>query len=234
MPDVGSCEPRRAKGRHGYFIAFLRAMSNDAAKGIRTEIKRWRLHLRSDLSLDDLADWVNPNPSRVRVSRHRSQHEVPSNAVEERFQIEVDRPVELPAASCGNSAMAGPIKRRPRWNCSANVTRCPTGGSAARLGSDGPDGHDAQRLTHRRSRSTMATLSFSISWTSSFSRRWLSNSPGPYLSMVRLMLPSPTTPILHLHVDFRTQEVEQRDDLSERLRVVGRVEEPVELSWRCS
>ena len=35
-------------------------MSNDAAKGVRTEIKRWRLHLRSDLSLKDLADWVNP------------------------------------------------------------------------------------------------------------------------------------------------------------------------------
>jgi hypothetical protein len=35
-------------------------MSKDAAKGIRTEIKRWRLHLRSNLSLDDLADWVNP------------------------------------------------------------------------------------------------------------------------------------------------------------------------------
>ena len=52
--------PRRAKGRHGYFVAFLPAMSNDATKGIRTEIKRWRLHLRSDLSLQDLADWVNP------------------------------------------------------------------------------------------------------------------------------------------------------------------------------
>ncbi len=52
--------PRRSKGRHGYFVAFLPAMSSDAAKSIRTEIKRWRLHLRSDLSLQDLAAWVNP------------------------------------------------------------------------------------------------------------------------------------------------------------------------------
>ncbi len=52
--------PRRSKGRRGWFVGFLPAVSNDAAKGARTEIKRWRLHLRSDLSLKDLADWVNP------------------------------------------------------------------------------------------------------------------------------------------------------------------------------
>ncbi|MCA1693868.1 MAG: group II intron reverse transcriptase/maturase [Actinobacteria bacterium] len=52
--------PRRSKGKHGYFVGFLPAVSNDAAKGVRTTIKRWRLHLRSDLSLKDLADWVNP------------------------------------------------------------------------------------------------------------------------------------------------------------------------------
>ena len=33
---------------------------SDEAKSIHTEIKRWRLHLRSDLSLQDLAAWVNP------------------------------------------------------------------------------------------------------------------------------------------------------------------------------
>jgi RNA-directed DNA polymerase len=52
--------PRRSKGRNGYFVAFLPAVSDDAAKRIRTEIKRWRLHLRSDLSLEDLANRVNP------------------------------------------------------------------------------------------------------------------------------------------------------------------------------
>lgn len=52
--------PRRSKGKRGWFVGFLPAVSNDAAKGVRTEIKRWRLHLRSDLSLKDLADWVNP------------------------------------------------------------------------------------------------------------------------------------------------------------------------------
>jgi len=52
--------PRRARGRRGYFVAFLPAVSNDVAKEIRADIKRWRINVRSDLSLIDLARWVNP------------------------------------------------------------------------------------------------------------------------------------------------------------------------------
>ena len=52
--------PRWAKGKHGDFVGFLPAVSNDAAKTMRTVIKRWRFHRRSDLSLKDLADRVNP------------------------------------------------------------------------------------------------------------------------------------------------------------------------------
>lgn len=42
------------------FTSFLPAMSGKAAKAIRQTIRRWRLHLRSDLSLEDLAQWCNP------------------------------------------------------------------------------------------------------------------------------------------------------------------------------
>ena len=52
--------PRSARSRHGLFTSFSPAVSNDAAQRLRTEIKRWRLHLRSDRSLEDLARWVNP------------------------------------------------------------------------------------------------------------------------------------------------------------------------------
>ncbi len=53
--------PRLAKNKFGrFFVGFLPAVSNDAAKEMRRQIKRWRLHLRSDLSLKDLADWINP------------------------------------------------------------------------------------------------------------------------------------------------------------------------------
>jgi len=52
--------PRSAKGRYGIFMSFLPAVSNDAAKQVRTEIKRWRLHLHSDRSLEDIATQINP------------------------------------------------------------------------------------------------------------------------------------------------------------------------------
>jgi len=41
--------PRRAKNKQGkYFVSFLPAVSNKAAKAMRQYIRRWRLHLRSD------------------------------------------------------------------------------------------------------------------------------------------------------------------------------------------
>jgi len=49
---------RRSKNRWGkYFINFSPAISNKAGKAIRQEIRRWKLHLRSDKSLEDLA-WM--------------------------------------------------------------------------------------------------------------------------------------------------------------------------------
>jgi RNA-directed DNA polymerase len=52
---------RPARSRTGdVFVGFSPAVSNDAAKAIRQQIRGWRLHLRSDLSLEDLARMVNP------------------------------------------------------------------------------------------------------------------------------------------------------------------------------
>ncbi len=60
--------PRRSKNRWGkYFINFSPAMSAKAGKAIRQEVRRWKLHLRSDKSLFDLArmfkaqiqGWIN-------------------------------------------------------------------------------------------------------------------------------------------------------------------------------
>ncbi len=49
--------PRRSKNRWGkYFINFTPAMSASAGKAIRQEVRRWKLHLRSDKDLRDLAN----------------------------------------------------------------------------------------------------------------------------------------------------------------------------------
>jgi RNA-directed DNA polymerase len=53
--------PRRSKNRWGrYFISFTPAISNDAAKKMRQEMRRWRINLRSDKAIDDLARMWNP------------------------------------------------------------------------------------------------------------------------------------------------------------------------------
>ena len=52
---------RRSKNRWGkHFINFTPAVSNKAAKKMRQEMRRWRLQLRSDKALDDLARMWNP------------------------------------------------------------------------------------------------------------------------------------------------------------------------------
>jgi RNA-directed DNA polymerase len=52
---------RRSKNRWGKcFINFSPAVSNQAATKIRQAMRRWRLHLRSDKALDDLAHMWNP------------------------------------------------------------------------------------------------------------------------------------------------------------------------------
>ncbi len=56
-----SFRPRLTKARTGvYFTSFSPAISNDAAKKIRAEIRSWRLHLRSGTELAILAKEINP------------------------------------------------------------------------------------------------------------------------------------------------------------------------------
>ena len=51
---------RRSKNRWGkFFVNFSPAVSNKATKAIRQEVRRWKLHLRSDKALDDLARMFN-------------------------------------------------------------------------------------------------------------------------------------------------------------------------------
>jgi RNA-directed DNA polymerase len=54
-------KPRRAKSKDGtLFTSFSPAISGEAATEIRQEIRRMRLHLRTDLSFADLAERINP------------------------------------------------------------------------------------------------------------------------------------------------------------------------------
>ncbi len=54
--------PRRARSRHGkFFVSFLPAISDKAAKSIRATIRGWRLAAtRNNQSLEDLARFVDP------------------------------------------------------------------------------------------------------------------------------------------------------------------------------
>jgi group II intron reverse transcriptase/maturase len=53
--------PRRAKTRQGrFFVGFNPAISNKATKSICDTMRRWKLHRRSDKSLDELAQRINP------------------------------------------------------------------------------------------------------------------------------------------------------------------------------
>jgi RNA-directed DNA polymerase len=53
--------PRLCKSRDGnHFVGFVPAVSDKAAKEIRREMRSWRFHLRSDLSLEDLSRICNP------------------------------------------------------------------------------------------------------------------------------------------------------------------------------
>lgn len=52
--------PRCSKNRWGKpFVNFSPAISNTAAKAIRQEVRGWKLHLRSDKALEDLAKMFN-------------------------------------------------------------------------------------------------------------------------------------------------------------------------------
>ncbi|MEW6107372.1 MAG: group II intron reverse transcriptase/maturase [Bacillota bacterium] len=53
--------PRRSKNWRGKtFVSFTPAVSNDAARKMRQEMRRWRIPLRSDKAIDDLARMWNP------------------------------------------------------------------------------------------------------------------------------------------------------------------------------
>lgn len=53
--------PRPSMNRNGkLFISFAPAVSNAAAKAMRERVRRWKLHLRNDLALADLAQWTRP------------------------------------------------------------------------------------------------------------------------------------------------------------------------------
>ncbi len=53
--------PRRAKNRWGkYFVSFLPAVSGKAGKAMRLKARRWKMHLRSDKSLEDLSRMFSP------------------------------------------------------------------------------------------------------------------------------------------------------------------------------
>ena len=53
--------PRCSKNRWGrYFVNFTPAVSNNAVTAMREKTRSWRLHLRSDKSLEDLARMFNP------------------------------------------------------------------------------------------------------------------------------------------------------------------------------
>ncbi|MCH7491692.1 MAG: group II intron reverse transcriptase/maturase [Gemmatimonadetes bacterium] len=53
--------PRRSKNRWGkYFINFSPAVSNEAATAMRQTMRRWRINLRSDKAINDLARMWNP------------------------------------------------------------------------------------------------------------------------------------------------------------------------------
>ena len=61
MNAVMRCPSSPVKVSWGrYMFSFNPAISTDAAKRLRREIRSWRLHQRSSSTLEQLADEVNP------------------------------------------------------------------------------------------------------------------------------------------------------------------------------
>jgi len=53
--------PRKAHSKEGeMFLSFLPAISSKAAKAIRQRVRDWKLYLRPQTSLQEIAAWVNP------------------------------------------------------------------------------------------------------------------------------------------------------------------------------
>ena len=54
-------QPRSARTKKGgLFVGFLPAVSAAALVEMGAQVRGWRLHARSGMSLNDLADWINP------------------------------------------------------------------------------------------------------------------------------------------------------------------------------
>jgi len=53
-------QAREATSLRGLFMGFMPAISEKAIKAIRQEIKTWKLHLKSDTSLEELSRMYNP------------------------------------------------------------------------------------------------------------------------------------------------------------------------------
>ena len=52
---------RKARAKNGsYFCSFLPAISAEALKAKSDRLRTMRIHRRTDLSLEDLAEWLNP------------------------------------------------------------------------------------------------------------------------------------------------------------------------------
>ena len=53
--------PRSARTKHGrMFVNFSPAISQKSKVEVYEKIRRWQLHRRTDLSLNDLTEWINP------------------------------------------------------------------------------------------------------------------------------------------------------------------------------
>jgi len=53
--------PRLAKSRHGrFFVSFSPAISAQAAKSIKQSMRKWKLHLKCNRTIDEIAKWINP------------------------------------------------------------------------------------------------------------------------------------------------------------------------------
>ena len=75
--------PRRARNREGTcFTGFIPAVSTQAGKEMRQQSRRWNLHLRSDLSLEDISrifsptirGWINYYGRFYRSALYRTLH----------------------------------------------------------------------------------------------------------------------------------------------------------------
>ena len=127
-------QPRRAKNRWGkYFIGFLPAISNKAAKAIRQTIREWRMaSTRNNQRLEDLARLTNPvvrgcgstarsafkcSATLMRLSADGCSGSSSGSSVESAHRCTgwgASRDGTLTCLSCGNSACGRRLECRSR------------------------------------------------------------------------------------------------------------------------